>query len=124
MSASISNGAANGQTQNPFAVLLAKMPTALEVEAAYEKERIARTAEYTPILLSPDFKKLEADTYLRSLLESPTYVDPRNSLVVWAHPPSSIKDMVSIIQERVRPVAPGRPITILSTPHDTYIVRC
>lgn len=94
--------AVNAPGDNPFELLLAQMPNPADVGAAYEKHRTTRIDNSRAFLTSPAFQKLWTDPHLSSLLNSPDYVDPRNSTVIWSHPPSRIKDMAGLIMDKVR----------------------
>lgn len=87
---------------NPFELLLAQMPNPADIGAAYEKHRTTRIDSSRAFLTSPTFEKLYTDPYLSSLLHTPNYVDPRNSTVIWSHPPARIKDMAGLIMDKAR----------------------
>ena len=81
-----------------------------EIQSRYSTHRIARNAKQKADLLSPDFKGLILDSILQKL-ETPSlepgFVDPRNSLVLWARPPSTVSAMISKVQQRLKVIAPS-----------------
>lgn len=58
-------------------------------------------------MLSRDFAGLNADAILAQLLADPAYVDPRNSLTLWARPTRAVADLVAAVQRRLQELAPG-----------------
>lgn len=93
------------------------------IQRAYETHRITRNAQQRAKLLSPDFagvivdKTLQELEYLHGAREipelagqpkrSPVLVDPRNCLVFWARPTSAVQDLIGVVQEKLRQLAPG-----------------
>jgi vesicle-fusing ATPase len=61
-------------------------------------------------LLDPSFEGVSTDEILRRLTDpsiEPGFVDPRYSLVAWSRPPMGVKQLVAMIQERLREVTPS-----------------
>ena len=60
-----------------------------------------------------DFKGWILDEHLTKLdgpQKDPDYIDPRHCLVFWARPPTKVKSLVKIIQEKLQDAAPGEPL--------------
>lgn len=93
------------------------------IQTAYETHRITRNAQQRAKLFSPEFagvivdKTLQELEYLHGAREipeltgrpkrSPALVDPRNCLVFWARPTSAVQDLIGVVQEKLRQLAPG-----------------
>jgi hypothetical protein len=79
------------------------------LQSRYEHHRVNRNAQQAAKILAPDFAGWNLDEILMRL-DGPTkeegFVDPRNCLVIWARPPSPIRDLVKFVQSELRSVAP------------------
>lgn len=61
-------------------------------------------------MLSPDFPGFVVDPILQKLVHPelyPGYVDPRNCLVFWARPPEHLRELIMMVQQKIRSVKPG-----------------
>ncbi|CZS98576.1 uncharacterized protein RCO7_04114 [Rhynchosporium graminicola] len=86
---------------------LNRKPT--QIQARYATHRSTRNGQQKKKLLSPDFSGLLLDPILQRLEEpsiEPGFVDPRNSLVVWARPPAHIRSLVDQVQQKLLSLAP------------------
>ncbi|KAG2026577.1 hypothetical protein GB937_001358 [Aspergillus fischeri] len=95
---------------NPFQTLLTETNNdAAQLQSRYENHRVSRNAQQAAKILAPDFAGWNLDDILMRL-DGPTkeegFVDPRNCLVIWARPPSPIRDLVKFVQSELRRVAP------------------
>lgn len=66
-------------------------------------------------ILAPDFAGWNLDEILMRLdgpAKEDGFVDPRNCLVIWAQPPSPIRDLVKFVQSELRSVAPSEFLTL------------
>lgn len=82
-----------------------------QLQSRYENHRVNRNAQQAAKILAPDFAGWDLDEILMRL-DGPTkeegFVDPRNCLVIWARPPSPIRDLVEFVQSKLRRVAPSK----------------
>ncbi|KAH2724771.1 hypothetical protein KXW29_006767 [Aspergillus fumigatus] len=95
---------------NPFLTLITETNNdADQLQSRYENHRVNRNAQQAAEILAPDFAGWDLDEILMRL-DGPTkeegFVDPRNCLVIWARPPSPIRDLVEFVQSELRRVAP------------------
>jgi hypothetical protein len=92
------------------------------LQSRYENHRVNRNAQQAAKILAPDFAGWNLDDIL-TRLDGPAkedgFVDPRNCLVIWARPPSPIRDIVKFVQSELRSVAPSKfsHFTTLSRGH-------
>lgn len=84
------------------------------IQKIYQAHRLTRSHAQVSKFLSPDFKGLEVDPVLYSLVHDANYKDPRNCLVFWARPTKAVKDLVGEIQRRIRTIVPGEALLALA----------
>lgn len=81
------------------------------MQSRYENHRVNRNAQQAAKILAPDFAGWDLDDIL-TRLDGPAkeegFVDPRNCLVIWARPPSPIRDLIKFVQSELRSVAPSK----------------
>ncbi|KAF4153585.1 hypothetical protein CNMCM6069_000600 [Aspergillus lentulus] len=95
---------------NPFQALITETNNdAAQLQSRYENHRVNRNAQQAAKILAPDFAGWDLDDIL-TRLDGPAkeegFVDPRNCLVIWARPPSPIRDLIKFVQSELRSVAP------------------
>ncbi|RHZ55958.1 hypothetical protein CDV55_103348 [Aspergillus turcosus] len=95
---------------NPFQTLITETNNdAAQLQSRYENRRVNRNAQQASKILAPDFAGWNLDKILMRLdgpAKEEGFVDPRNCLVIWARPPSPIRDLVKFVQSELRSVAP------------------
>ncbi|RLM00343.1 hypothetical protein CFD26_108343 [Aspergillus turcosus] len=95
---------------NPFQTLITETNNdAAQLQSRYENHRVNRNAQQASKILAPDFVGWNLDEILMRLdgpAKEEGFVDPRNCLVIWARPPSPIRDLVKLVQSELRSVAP------------------
>ncbi|KAJ3383812.1 transport between ER and Golgi ATPase protein [Entophlyctis sp. JEL0112] len=78
-----------------------------EIAARYDAHRTARNTAQKSKLLSPDFSGFLLDGILRRIVDERGFEDPRNSLVFWARPSTSVRDIIAACQAKLRAAAPN-----------------
>jgi hypothetical protein len=82
-----------------------------QLQACYELHRTTRNEQQKAKILDGAFTGWVLDEYLTKLdgpRRDPAFIDPRNCLVFWARPPRKVRDLVEIVQQRLRRAAPGK----------------
>ncbi|KAF7589415.1 hypothetical protein BBP40_004319 [Aspergillus hancockii] len=95
---------------NPYQTLITKSNDDLDqLQSYYEDHRATRNAQQSAKILADEFRGWTLDEILRRL-DGPGkedgFVDPRNSLVVWAKPPSQVCELIKFVQRQLKEVAP------------------
>ncbi|KAJ5900081.1 hypothetical protein N7495_004825 [Penicillium taxi] len=84
--------------------------TQSQLQNRFELHRVTRNEQQKEKILSKDFPGWTLDDVLKRLdgpAKEEGFVDPRNCLVIWAKPPSHIRDLISSIQSELKEVAPS-----------------
>lgn len=82
-----------------------------QLQERYDLHRRARNEQQKAKILDETFSGWVLDDYLVKLdgpQRDPDFVDPRNCLVLWARPPSKVRNLVEVIQQKLRHAAPGK----------------
>lgn len=77
--------------------------------------RLTRNQQQRESFLAPTFPGMAVDHTLRELerakacgkFEELEEIDPRRCLVIWVKPTKEVRDIVKVVQDRLRDVAPG-----------------
>lgn len=80
------------------------------MQERYQLHRTTRNQQQKEKILSDDFTGWVLDEHLvklDGLQQDPTYADPRNCLVFWARPTQHVKNLVGMIQQKLKAAAPG-----------------
>ncbi|RHZ53002.1 uncharacterized protein CDV56_106048 [Aspergillus thermomutatus] len=103
---------------NPFQILITETNNDVaKLQSRYENHRVNRNAQQAEKILAPGFKGWNLDEILMRLdgpAKEEGFVDPRNCLVIWARPPSPVRDLIKFVQSELRSIAPS---TILHFTH-------
>ena len=71
------------------------------------EHRQNRNNKYEDIFLRPDFPGVQIDEILTARLNNPEYLDLRNNLCLFAWPSKEVTDLISLIQQELRILAPS-----------------
>lgn len=85
------------------------VPSQAQLQLRYEKHRRTRNEQQSNKILAEDFPGWNLDEILMRLdgtAKEEGFLDPRNCLVIWARPPSHIRDLISLVQSELKDVAP------------------
>ena len=96
--------------------------TQTSIQARYQQHRRTRNHQQKDKILSPDFPGWILDDVLTKLdghSKQLDYVDPRNCLVLWARPTQKVKNLIEVVQQKLRSVAPGIWLMPLDNLHMT-----
>ncbi|KAJ5160598.1 RNA ligase/cyclic nucleotide phosphodiesterase [Penicillium canariense] len=101
-----------GSADNPFQRLIVESSDdPAQLQLRYETHRATRNDQQSAKIQAKDFPGWSIDGILKRLdgpAKEEGFVDPRNCLVIWARPPSHIRDLISCIQSQLRDIAPCR----------------
>ncbi|KAL4874615.1 60S ribosomal protein L44 [Aspergillus karnatakaensis] len=100
---------------NPFEQLLCDCHNnPHEIQARYEAHRSNRNAQQKEKLLHPEFPGWQIDDILRRLISQPEspngdgpFSDHRHNLNLYARPPEHIKELIVVVQQEIRDIAPS-----------------
>jgi hypothetical protein len=84
-----------------------------KLQDRYSQHRITRNGQQKAKILADDFPGWVLDDHLVKLdghQKQDEYVDPRNCLVFWGRPPQKVKQLIRVIQQKLKDAAPGMPI--------------
>ncbi|KAJ5178263.1 RNA ligase/cyclic nucleotide phosphodiesterase [Penicillium coprophilum] len=96
---------------NPFQSLIveANHDPAI-IQSRYENHRTTRNSQQSALILADSFPGWSLDQILKRL-DGPEkedgFVDPRNCLVIWARPSPQVRDLISFIQNELKPIFPS-----------------
>lgn len=79
------------------------------VQKLYEAHRSNRNAQQANKLLSSEFAGMTLDAIFLRTIDSandPNEVDQRHCLVFWARPPLAVRDLVEVIQSKLKLQSP------------------
>ncbi|KKZ66418.1 hypothetical protein EMCG_07846 [[Emmonsia] crescens] len=114
-----------GDTENPFEALLAECANdPAQIQAHYSDHRSVRNSQQKAIILDSKFQGWSLDMTLAKLdgpARDPSFVDPRNCVALWARPPAPVRQLVEIIQTRLRDAAPSIWLMPLDRLHLTVL---
>ena len=80
-----------------------------KLQERYQLHRVTRNGQQQAKILADDFSGWILDEHLIKLdgpQKDGTYKDPRYCLVFWARPPQKIKNLITIIQQKLKDAAP------------------
>ncbi|KKK21136.1 hypothetical protein P175DRAFT_0473069 [Aspergillus ochraceoroseus IBT 24754] len=110
---------------NPFQPLISQTNSdPAQLQSRYENHRATRNAQQAANILAADFDGWSLDEILIRL-EGPGkeegFVDPRNCLVIWARPPSHVRELIGFVQSELKSVAPTLWLMPLDNLHMTVL---
>jgi len=104
------SGASTPVTSNPYDGLIqATGNDTKTLQESYQLHRETRNRQQKAKILSDDFSGWILDEHLVKLdghQRDDDYVDPRNCLVFWGRPPGKVKQLIHIIQQKLKDAAP------------------
>jgi hypothetical protein len=80
------------------------------LQQRYQLHRETRNSQQKSKILADDFQGWLLDEHLVKLdghQKLDDYVDPRNCLVFWGRPPHKVKQLIDLVQQKLRDAAPG-----------------
>ena len=81
------------------------------MQERYQLHRATRNSRQKETILAEDFNGWILDDVLVKLdgpRKDPKFVDARNCLVFWARPPQKVKNLIDVVQQKLRDAAPGK----------------
>ncbi|KAF2649387.1 hypothetical protein K491DRAFT_200908 [Lophiostoma macrostomum CBS 122681] len=105
------SGVSTASFSNPYDALLSACNNdSTEIQNRYLTHRTTRNAQQKKKMLDESFDGVSIDPILLRLSDptvEPGYVDPRHCLVFWARPTTSVKALISRVQQELLTVAPN-----------------
>jgi len=119
------SGTATPMTSNPFDGLInACHGDPKLIQERYNAHRLTRNTQQREKILGQDFRGWLLDEYLVKL-EGPqkdeSFVDPRHCLVFWGRPPQKVKNLIDVIQSKLKDAAPDLWLMPLEKLHLTVM---
>ncbi|RMD40334.1 hypothetical protein DV735_g4814, partial [Chaetothyriales sp. CBS 134920] len=119
------SGVSTPSTSNPYDGLIqASDNDPKKLQERYQLHRVARNARQKAEILADNFSGWVLDEHLTKL-EGPQrdadYRDPRHCLVLWARPPQKVKNLVQVIQQKLKDAAPNLWLMPIANLHMTAL---
>ncbi|RMZ85273.1 hypothetical protein DV738_g175, partial [Chaetothyriales sp. CBS 135597] len=119
------SGVSTPVTSNPYDGLIqATDNDPKKMQERYQLHRVTRNLRQKADILADNFSGWVLDEHL-TRLDGPqrdtNYRDPRNCLVFWARPPQKVKNLVQIIQQKLKDAAPNLWLMPISNLHMTAL---
>ncbi|EME42188.1 hypothetical protein DOTSEDRAFT_73117 [Dothistroma septosporum NZE10] len=112
-------------TDNPYQDLIESCKNESgQIQQRYSVHRTNRNSQQKTKLLAPDFPGVTIDTILAKLenpQDNPDYQDPRHCLVFWARPTLAVRNLIGMVQVKLKEVVPNLWIMPSSSLHMTAL---
>ncbi|KAI1612135.1 RNA ligase/cyclic nucleotide phosphodiesterase [Exophiala viscosa] len=94
------------------------------IQERYSAHRLSRNAQQKEKILSEDFQGWILDEYLVKLdgpRKDETFLDPRYCLVFWGRPPLKVRNLVDVVQSKLKDAAPDLWLMPIDNLHITVM---